>query len=171
MEARMRLLCLSIALLAAACAPPTDNGSGGNTAGTNVIGDAGPDTAAAPSPARTAPPPADDVQAPRAMPAPSAVEEPYTARGQEPGWALKIDKGRIDYQGNYGEKKINVARPEPKPIGNGLRYATDRLTVTITFTRCNDAMSGQGYAHEVNVTADGEDYDGCGGPRRTEWDM
>jgi uncharacterized membrane protein len=171
MEARMRLLWLSIVLLAAACAPPADNGSSDDMPGTNVTGDAGAEAAAAPAPARTAPPPADDAEAPKAIPAANAVTEPYTARGQEPGWALKIDKGRIDYQGNYGEKKINVARPEPKAIANGLRYATDRLTVTITFTRCNDAMSGQGFAHEVNVTADGEDYDGCGGPRRTEWDM
>jgi uncharacterized membrane protein len=171
MEARVKRLCLSMALLAAACAPPADNASSGNEAGADSNLAASPQADVDPGAYRSDPPPADDKEAPKAVPAPAEVVEPYTARGQEPGWALKIDKGRIDYQGNYGEKKINVARPEAKPIPNGLRYSTDRLTVTITFTRCNDAMSGHGYVHEVNITADGEDYNGCGGPRRTVWDM
>jgi hypothetical protein len=35
------------------------------------------------------------------------------------------------------------------PSFNGLRYETARLTVDITYVRCNDAMSGHGYAHQV----------------------
>jgi uncharacterized membrane protein len=102
---------------------------------------------------------------------PSAAQESYYALGQEPGWALKIASGRLDYSGNYGDKKINVARPEPKPSPNGRRYATERLTVDITYARCNDAMSGFGFEHQVTVTADGETFKGCGGARKKEWDM
>ena len=101
----------------------------------------------------------------------AAAQESYAALGQEPGWALKIEGGRIDYSGNYGEKKINVARPEPRPSFNGRRYVTDRLTVDITYVRCNDAMSGFGFEHQVLVIADGETFKGCGGARKTEWDM
>ena len=98
------------------------------------------------------------------------TEETYSARGQEPGWAVTIANGRIDYVGNYGEKRINVARPNPHPTFNGHRYETRRLIVDVTHGRCNDVMSGHGYAHQVMVIADGETYRGCGGTRRPEWD-
>lgn len=102
---------------------------------------------------------------------PPAAQESYAALGQEPGWALKIAGGRIDYIGNYGEKKINVGRPDPRPSSNGRRYVTPRLTVDVTYARCNDAMSGFGFEHQVTVIADGETYKGCGGARKSEWDM
>jgi uncharacterized membrane protein len=101
----------------------------------------------------------------------SPAQEQYEARGQEPGWRLVIHGGRIDYTGNYGDKKISVARPDPSPSFNGRRYVTPRLTVDVTYSRCNDAMSGHGFEHQVMVTADGETYDGCGGARKREWDM
>ena len=110
----------------------------------------------------TPPPPTPAVPAP--------AQERYTARGQEPGWALTIANGRIDYVGNYGEKKINVARPDPRTTFNGHRYETQRLIVDVTHGRCNDAMSGHGYADQVMVIADGETYRGCGGERRADWD-
>jgi uncharacterized membrane protein len=108
-----------------------------------------------------------DTPAPPSSPA----GEHYEARGQEPGWHLRIHGGRIDYSGNYGEKKISVARPDPRPSINGRRYVTPRLTVDVTYSRCNDAMSGHGFEHQVMITADGETYDGCGGARKREWDM
>ncbi|HEX8225450.1 MAG TPA: hypothetical protein VF605_16675 [Allosphingosinicella sp.] len=107
----------------------------------------------------------------KTTPEPRAAQESYAALGQEPGWALKIAGGRIDYTGNYGEKKISVARPGPTPTRNGRRYTTPRLTVTVTYTRCNDAMSGFGFEHEVTIVADGETYKGCGGARKKNWDM
>jgi uncharacterized membrane protein len=97
--------------------------------------------------------------------------ERYEARGNEPGWHLLIDKGRIDYTGNYGDKKISIARPDPRPTFNGRRYESQRLTVDVTYVRCNDDMSGRGYEHQVTITADGETYRGCGGTRRTDWDL
>ncbi|HEV2748847.1 MAG TPA: hypothetical protein VGW34_16315 [Allosphingosinicella sp.] len=99
------------------------------------------------------------------------VPETYTARGQEPGWALTIAGGTIDYRGNYGEKRIIVARPDPRTTFNGHRYQTPRLIVDVTHGRCNDAMSGHGFADHVMVIADGETYRGCGGERRPDWDM
>ena len=110
--------------------------------------------------------------APKAPPGSSGSSgERYEARGQEPGWHLLIQAGRIDFTGHYGEKKIAVARPDPRPSINGRRYVTSRLTVDVTYSRCNDAMSGFGFEHQVMVTADGETYDGCGGARKREWDM
>lgn len=108
---------------------------------------------------------------PPGSPGPDPSTEVYKALGQEPGWALTIANGRIDYVGNYGEKHINVARPDPRTTFNGHRYETSRLIVDITHARCQDAMSGHGYADQVTVIADGETYRGCGGQRRPDWDV
>lgn len=164
----MRSFAILAVLTVAACTPPTDNATApaNDSAATETNEAAAP--AAVPDPAAAA----GNAAVPAATPAkPEAAAEPYTARGQEPGWALTIAKGRIDYQGNYGGKRIEVTAPEPATTANGRRYVTERLTVAITYKRCNDAMSGHGYEHEVKVTADGESYDGCGGKRRTDWDM
>lgn len=104
-------------------------------------------------------------------PVPNPTQERYEARGQEPGWHLLIHDGQIDYTGSYGDKKIGVPRPDPRPSFNGRRYVTPRLTVDVTYVRCNDAMSGFGFEHQVMVIADGETYKGCGGARKAEWDM
>jgi uncharacterized membrane protein len=96
-----------------------------------------------------------------------AAPEHYVASGYEPGWSLTIAKGRLDYQGNYGEKHIDVARPEPKRLRNGRRYVTDRLTVQITYARCDEAADGY-YEHQVTIAADGETYKGCGGKKTGE---
>ncbi len=102
--------------------------------------------------------------------APAPPGESYVARGQEPGWIVTVADERIAYLGDYGETRITVPRPDPRPTFNGLRYETLRLTVDITYVRCNDAMSGHGYAHQVLVIADGKSVRGCGGERRPDWD-
>ena len=106
-----------------------------------------------------------------AVTTPPPEGENYRALGQEPGWTLTIANGRIDYVGDYGETRISVARPDPRPSINGRRYETQRLTVDITYTRCNDTMSGHGYEHTVMVIADAGTVHGCGGERRPDWDV
>ena len=159
-------------MLATSCSPSaTDNRASGNEEKDNISaadyrsGTPAPDQVEAPKP----------LPLPEAAPAPPAAgktaEQPYTARGQEPGWALTMVDGRIDYQGNYGDVRIQVAAPAPQAIANGRRYVTLRLTVEVVKTRCNDAMSGQGFDDKVKVIADGETYEGCGGKRRPDLDM
>ena len=106
-----------------------------------------------------------------AVTTPPPVAESYRALGQEPGWNLTIGRGRIDYVGDYGETRISAPRPEPRTTSTGRRYEAGRLVVDIAYTRCNDAMSGHGYEHQVTVTADGDTVRGCGGGRRTDWDV
>lgn len=84
---------------------------------------------------------------------------------------LTIAKGRIDYTGNYGEKHIDLALPKASKTAGGQKFETARLTVEITPGRCNDAMSGHGFADTVAIAADGEKYQGCGGERKPAWDM
>src|SRR5215203_5799194 len=75
--------------------------------------------------------------------------EAYRALGQEPGWTVAIGDGRIDYVGDRGETRIRVPRPDPRTTFNGRRYEAGRVIVDIIYARCNDAMSGHGYEHQV----------------------
>ena len=110
-------------------------------------------------PALTAPPPSDPGL------------EHYEARGNEPGWKLVIHGRTIDYAGARGAQRIRAERPDPRPSVNGRRYEAPRLVVDVTYNRCNDDMSGQGFEHQVMVIADGRTYRGCGGARRPDWDV
>ncbi len=87
----------------------------------------------------------------------------FTARGNEPGWILRFDSKNIDFEGDYGETKIKVEKPEGRPSFNGMRYVTDGLTVDVTHATCADVMSGQRYAETVTVLANDKEYKGCGG--------
>jgi heat shock protein HslJ len=87
----------------------------------------------------------------------------FTARGNEPGWIVRFDKEKIAFEGNYGETKITVPKPEGRPSFNGMRYVTDRLTVDVTYAACTDDMSGRRYAETVIVLADSKEFKGCGG--------
>ena len=177
---RALIASLAAAAALAACSNPADTNNvaetnavaGANsTAEVNAAGDIAAEPVLPAAGNEAATPASNGATPAKDSPEPSATPESYAALGQEPGWALKIGGGRIDYSGNYGEKKINVARPEPLATRNGRRYATPRLSVAIAYTRCNDAMSGFGFEHQVTVIADGETYKGCGGARKKEWDM
>ena len=87
----------------------------------------------------------------------------FTARGNEPGWIVRFDAEKIAFEGDYGETKITVPKPQGRPSFNGMRYITDQLTVDVTHASCADVMSGQRYAETVTVLASGKEYRGCGG--------
>lgn len=98
-----------------------------------------------------------------AVPETSSPEIYFTARGNEPGWIVRFDAEKIDFEGDYGATKITVTKPDGRPSFNGMRYLTDRLTVDVTHATCADVMSGQRYAETVKVLANGKEYRGCGG--------
>lgn len=109
------------------------------------------------------PPAAAANNAAPAKSAPIDQAPPYRAVGTEPGWALTIAGGRIDYVGDYGDTKIN--QPAPKPIISATTktYRTARLEVAITPGRCSDGMSDLIYRDSVSVRADNQHVTGCGG--------
>jgi heat shock protein HslJ len=94
---------------------------------------------------------------------PPSDDPVYTARGNEPGWILKMDSKMIDYQGDYGETKVRIAAPQGRPSFNGMRYVSDGLTVDVTYTSCTDGMSGKRFADTVTVMVGGKQVKGCGG--------
>ena len=94
---------------------------------------------------------------------PAPADQAYTARGNEPGWILKIGSKTIDYQGDYGDTKIRIPAPEGRPSFNGMRYVSDQLTVDVTYSTCTDDMSGKRFADTVTVMAGNKQVKGCGG--------
>jgi heat shock protein HslJ len=58
--------------------------------------------------------------------------------------------------------------PETRATPTGRRYVTERLTVDIRPSVCNDGMSDYLYADTVIVVADGRTLNGCGGNRVPE---
>lgn len=92
----------------------------------------------------------------------------YSALGQEPGWALRIDRDRISYTGDYGNTRITVARPLPIATATGQRYQNSRIVIDIVPGACSDAMSGNGFEDTVIVTTRGRTLRGCGGNRIPE---
>ena len=94
-----------------------------------------------------------------------AVEQDvyFTAKGNEPGWIVRFDAENIAFEGDYGDTKVTVPKPDGRASFNGTRYVTDRLTVDVTHATCTDDMSGKRFAETVTVLANGKEYRGCGG--------
>jgi uncharacterized membrane protein len=109
-------------------------------------------------PAMTSPPPQ------------TAADERYEARGNDPVWTVAIANGRMRYSAG-GSRAIEAERPRPLRGTDGRRYQAAGLIVDISYSRCNDDLSGHGFEHQVVVTAGGRTHRGCGGGRRTDWDV
>lgn len=92
----------------------------------------------------------------------------YSALGQDPGWALRIDRDQLAYTADGGRTRLSVARPVAIATAGGQRYQTSRLVVDIVPNACDDAISGSGFPDVVIVTAAGRTSRGCGGPRLPE---
>lgn len=97
-----------------------------------------------------------------ALPA-SARTETYRAVGTEPGWTLTIERGWINYAGDYGKTRIRVKAPIARPSFNGRRYITRRIVVDITRAPCSDGMSDRKFPDRVTVTIGRRSVKGCGG--------
>ncbi|NDY95526.1 META domain-containing protein [Wenzhouxiangella limi] len=96
-----------------------------------------------------------------------APELPFTARGQEPGWHLRIDEEAIVLRAHYGEQDLTFP-PAPAQISAAdFRYETEsedhRLTVLVDRQACSDTMADLVYPYRVRYTLDGVAELGCGG--------
>jgi heat shock protein HslJ len=91
----------------------------------------------------------------------------FTAFGNEPGWRLVIEGGRMTLNADYGATTLTVPAAEPVPIAGGRRYAGAEagrsLEVTVLDRICHDTMTGMPRPFTVSVEFDGRSLDGCGG--------
>ena len=92
----------------------------------------------------------------------------YVARGQEPGWIVRIVPGeRLDVEVRYGEAAASFpapSRPLEAPFTLDLESETHSFTMEAAAAPCADVMSGAEYPHTVTIALNGETYRGCGGP-------
>lgn len=96
---------------------------------------------------------------------PSELAKPYTARGQEPGWFLRITNGRLELTTNMGAELIEGPLPAVR-VADG-HYVFDdesrHLRVAIAETLCHDIATGMPYPDTVTVETEGTTLQGCGG--------
>ncbi len=90
----------------------------------------------------------------------------FRAVGNEPGWLLDMYADRLVLSYDYGNNRIEAARPAPTyPAYQGEIYtiaSPQRMRITIRRTPCQDVMSGEPYPARVTVELDGRVLEGCG---------
>ncbi|WP_429911350.1 META domain-containing protein [Glycocaulis sp.] len=111
-------------------------------------------------------PAAEEAEAAEPEPGPAV----YTARGNEPGWILRLSGNDAEYLGQYGETSISGRVTERGALNEETNVLTvsgddgQSFTVQITHTICQDTMAGLSYPDTVTITlGDMESYSGCGG--------
>jgi len=92
----------------------------------------------------------------------------YVARGNEPGWQIRITGGLMHYSGDYGETEIAAPLPAPASVAEGRLYAPEGadLRLTLAPALCRDDMTGMPYPHRAIVETGGKVLEGCGGDPR-----
>ncbi len=99
-----------------------------------------------------------------------SYQNPYHARGNEPGWMLEIGTDRMTLVTDYGERTITTPLPSVQATADGRKYQArteaNELTVAISDQACVDSMSGKGYSDFVAIELNGQRLNGCGGVPR-----
>ncbi len=89
---------------------------------------------------------------------------PYKAGGTEPFWSLAIAPRTIVFE-HMDRPKVTQATPKPRKTKFGRMYWTRRMSVAIIDNQpCSDGMSDRTYPDRVQVSVDGRQFSGCGGP-------
>lgn len=92
------------------------------------------------------------------------LTSPFTARGQEPSWLLRIADGRLSWQEGAGAASRSFHLAPPEIDGRrAVVTAVNGPRVTIEARPCQDTMSGTFYPTAVRVERGGTVLRGCGG--------
>jgi len=107
-------------------------------------------------------------QLPECSVVPPEAPRPYRAQGNEPGWSLRVDGGRMTLVTDYGARTIEAALPEALFEGGAFVYeaASEALRIRITPGLCRDDMTGMPHPESVEVALEGRRLSGCGGDPR-----
>jgi len=105
------------------------------------------------------------------------LELPIEARGNEPGWRLRLSDNRAELDYDYGESRLEAPLISRQRLAQGerIRAAGDDGVMTATFHRtiCNDSATGMPYPWRVTAQVPGKRLTGCGGEPETllagEW--
>ncbi|SHF74385.1 Heat shock protein HslJ [Kaistia soli DSM 19436] len=92
------------------------------------------------------------------------INEPWTARGNEPNWQLRIDTGTMTFRPMEGAA---IKAPLPKPSHEGdawiYKVASGDLSVSLKAGVCRDTMTGMPSPVSVSIATGGKTLIGCGG--------
>ncbi|NBB69695.1 MAG: META domain-containing protein [Alphaproteobacteria bacterium] len=92
-------------------------------------------------------------------------EQPFRARGNEPGWHLDIAEGRIALVTDYGAERREAPLP-PADFEPGVvvyEVAAWDAVIRIADTLCRDTMTGMPFPETVTVDLPARTLRGCGG--------
>ena len=96
---------------------------------------------------------------------PPPAEQPYRARGNEPGWHVDFDRETAQIVADYGELTREVPRPEAKAMPGAYEFdmpdAGARLRIEERL--CRDTMTGMPHPDTARLILDGRELQGCGG--------
>jgi heat shock protein HslJ/uncharacterized lipoprotein YbaY len=94
-------------------------------------------------------------------------EQPFRARGQEPGWSVTLADGRAELVLDYGEQRVSLPLFATSSEGRVTRFragdGTHRMAMDVARRQCNDSMSGMPYPYVVALEFDDRVLTGCGG--------
>lgn len=87
------------------------------------------------------------------------------ARGNEPGWMLKINGAKLLLSLDYGTREIEAKLPTPVRTDDTRTYQLpeQNLSIRISEYLCNDSMSGMPYPSTVMLELEDRRLTGCGG--------
>ncbi|AJE45085.1 META domain-containing protein [Celeribacter indicus] len=92
-------------------------------------------------------------------------DTPWRAQGNEPGWILTVEEGRLSAQLDYGETEFEADLTAPVREGESLVHTLPDHDLTLSLSReiCYDGMSGQAYPEKVTLRLGERELSGCGG--------
>jgi heat shock protein HslJ/membrane-bound inhibitor of C-type lysozyme len=95
-------------------------------------------------------------------------EQPFRARGNEPGWHVDIAAGRIVLVTDHGQERREAPLPAADVEPGAVVYAVAAwdARIRIEDTLCRDTMTGMPYPKTVTVELAERTLRGCGGEAR-----
>ena len=95
-------------------------------------------------------------------------EQPFRARGNEPGWHLEIAEARLTLVTDYGAERREAALPAAEFEPGEVIYEVEPwdAVIRIAATRCHDTMTGMPYPKTATVELPERTLRGCGGEAR-----
>lgn len=107
-------------------------------------------------------------QLPECSVVPPAAPRPWRAQGNEPGWSLTIEGGRVTFVTDAGARTVEAPLPGARFEDGGFVHDMPAAGLVLRMEPglCRDDMTGMPYPETVTVTLDGRQLAGCGGDPR-----
>ncbi len=110
------------------------------------------------------------IEASEQMEYPEQVALPLVARGQEPGWMVRVEEDGIELKAYYATETVRFPYQPPHVTASAITWSSEadgrQFELTLRPGICRDTMTGMPYPHSASYRLDGTVYHGCGGEAR-----